>query len=146
MKWFLLVIIPLAGGCSANWHLKQAVKKDPSLLQTRTVVHTDTLVLPAKTIVDTLEVPTLDQWTAWENDSLRIELSLVKDSVGTERIVFKTQIKEQVIAREVKVECPPSVVSAEPASWRSRLSVWALFLIAILFSYGVGYVRGRVAA
>lgn len=146
MKWLLLVTIPLLGGCSASWHLKQAVKKDPSLLQTRTVVHTDTLILPAKTIVDTVEVPGLDQWTAWENDSLRIELSMVKDATGTERIVFKTQIKEQVIAREVKVPCPPSVVSPEPASWRSKLSVWGLFLIAIVFSYGVGYLRGRVAA
>lgn len=142
MKWVIISTLLLTS-CSANWHLQRAIKKDPSLLQTRTVVHTDTLVLPAKTIIDTLEVPTLDQWTAWENDSLRIELSLVKDSVtGVERIVFKTQIKEQVITREVKVECPPVVVA--PASWRSRLSIWALFLIAIVFSYGVGYLRGRL--
>lgn len=146
MKWVIISTLLLTS-CSANWHLQRAIKKDPSLLQTRTVVHTDTLMLPAKTIIDTLEVPTLDQWTAWENDSLRIELSLVKDSVtGVERIVFKTQIKEQVITREVKVECPPSVLPPAPSSWRSRLSVWGLFLIAIVFSYGVGFLRGRVAA
>lgn len=145
MKW-LFILIPLLTGCSANWHLQRAIKKDPSLLQTRTVVRTDTLVIPAKTIIDTVEVPTLDQWTAWENDSLRIELSMVKDATGTERLVFKTQIKEQVITKEVKVECPPSVLPPAPSSWRSRLSVWGLFLIAIVFSYGVGYLRGRVAA
>lgn len=146
MKWLLLATIPFLGGCSANWHLQRAIKKDPSLLQTRTVVRTDTLVIPAKTIIDTVEVPTLDQWTAWENDSLRIELSMVKDATGTERLVFKTQIKEQVITKEVRVECPPSVLPPAPSSWRSRLSVWALFLIAIVFSYGVGFLRGRVAA
>lgn len=142
MKWIIISTLLLTS-CSANWHLKKAISKDPSLVQTRTVVHTDTLVIPAKTIIDTIEVPTLDQWTSWENDSLRIELSLVKDSVhGRERIVFKTKIKERVIAREVKVECPPVVVA--PASWHSRLSIWVLFLIAILFSYGVGYLRGRL--
>jgi hypothetical protein len=142
MKWIIISSLLLTS-CSANWHLQKAIKKDPSLIQNRTVVHTDTLVLPEKVIIDTLEVPTLGQWTNWENDSLRIELSLVKDSVsGRERIVFKTKIKEQVITREVKVECPPVVVA--PASWHSRLSIWALFLIAIVFSYGVGYLRGRL--
>lgn len=143
MKW-LFILIPLLTGCSANWHLQKAVKKDPSLLQTRTVVHTDTLRIPGKTITDTIKVPTIDEWTSWENDSLRLELSMVKDSTGKERLVFKTHIKEQFITREVTVECPPSVLP--PSSWRSRLSVWALFLIAIVFSYGVGFLRGRVAA
>lgn len=142
MKWIIISSLLLTS-CSANWHLQKAIKKDPSLIQNRTVVHTDTLVLPEKVIIDTLEVPTLGQWNNWENDSLRIELSLVKDSVsGRERIVFKTKIKEQVITREVKVECPPVVVAR--ASWHSRLSIWALFLIAIVFSYGVGYLRGRL--
>jgi len=142
MKWSL-ILIPLLTGCSASWHLKQAVKKDPSLLQTKTIVLTDTLELPGKTIVDTLEVPTLDQWTAWENDSLRIELSLVKDAVtGESRIKFKADIKPQTITREVKVDCPPSVIQ-KPSS-RSRLSSFVLYALGALFVYGVGYLHGRV--
>lgn len=101
------------------------------------------LELPGKTIVDTLEVPTLDQWTAWENDSLRIELSLVKDAVtGHSRIKFKADIKPQTITREVKVDCPPSVIQ-KPSS-RSRLSSFVLYALGALFVYGVGYLHGRV--
>lgn len=141
MKW-LFILTLLLTGCSADWHLRRAIKKDPSLLQTKTVVLTDTLTIPGKTITDTIEVPTLDYATAWENDSLRLELSMVKDSTGRERLVFKTKIKEQVITREVKVDCPPSVI--QKPSLRSRLSSFVLYALAIVFAYGVGYLRGRV--
>lgn len=38
-----LIIILLLSSCSANWHIKRAVKKDPSILVKDTIVVTDSI-------------------------------------------------------------------------------------------------------
>lgn len=108
-KWLLFISIPLLTGCSANWHLKRAIAKDPSLLKSSTVVVRDTVVVPPITVTDTLFMPQLDSTAVWENDSLRIEFTKIKDESGRDRIVFKTQIKERFYPVEIAAECPPVI-------------------------------------
>lgn len=105
-KWLLFISIPLLTGCSANWHLKRAIAKDPSLLKSSTVVVRDTVVVPPITVTDTLFMPQMDSTAVWENDSLRIEFTKIKDESGRDRIVFKTQIKERFYPVEIEAECP----------------------------------------
>lgn len=108
-KWLLFISIPLLTGCSANWHLKRAIAKNPELLKASTVVVHDTVVVPPITITDTVSFPVSDSSVVWENDSLRIEFTKVKDASGKDRLVFKTQIKERLVPYAVEVECPPVV-------------------------------------
>jgi len=128
-KWLLFISIPLLTGCSANWHLKKAIAKDPSLLKATTVVVRDTVVVPPITVTDTLFMPQTDSTAVWENDSLRIEFTKIKDESGRDRIVFKTQIKERFVPVEVEAECPP-VVEFRPTPY-PKYKDYLIYILAV---------------
>ena len=55
MKWLAkLTLVLLLTSCSAQWHLKKAVQKDPSILEKDTLVVTDTVVVPPVVTTDTV--------------------------------------------------------------------------------------------
>jgi len=55
MKWLAkLTLVLLLTSCSAQWHLKKAVQKDPSILEKDTLVVTDTVVTPPVVTTDTV--------------------------------------------------------------------------------------------
>jgi hypothetical protein len=108
-KWLLFISIPLLTGCSANWHLKRAIAKNPELLKASTVFVHDTVVVPPMIVSDTVFMPEADSTVVWENDSLRIEFTKVKDASGKDRLVFKTEIKERLVPYGIEVDCPPVV-------------------------------------
>lgn len=128
-KWLLFISIPLLTGCSANWHLKKAIAKDPSLLKATTVVVRDTVVVPPITVTDTLFMPQKDSTAVWENDSLRIEFAKIKGESGRDRIVFKTQIKERFLPVEVEAECPP-VVEFRPKPY-PKYKDYLIYILAV---------------
>jgi hypothetical protein len=128
-KWALLMLIPLLSGCSANWHLKRAIAKNPELLKASTVVVHDTVVVPPMIVSDTVFMPQSDSSVVWENDSLRIEFTKVKDASGKDRLVFKTQIKERLVPYAVEVECPP-VVEYRPTPY-PKYKDYILYILAV---------------
>jgi hypothetical protein len=129
IKWLLFISIPLLTGCSANWHLKRAIAKNPELLKASTVVVHDTVVVPPITITDTVSFPVSDSSVVWENDSLRIEFAKVKDASGKDRLVFKTQIKERLVPYAVEVECPP-VIEYRPTPY-PKYKDYILYILAV---------------
>ena len=55
MKWLAkLTLVLLLTSCSAQWHLKKAMQKDPSILEKDTLVVTDTVVVPPVVTTDTV--------------------------------------------------------------------------------------------
>lgn len=111
MKWFPLVIaIPLLVGCSAEWHLKKAIKKNPALLLEPTVVtRWDTITMPPITIVDTLEIPAVGDSSVIENDSLQVVVKTVVDKDGNKKLSVSAKTKTIQIPHYIKVDCPPQV-------------------------------------
>jgi hypothetical protein len=102
--WILLLII--LSSCSAKYHLRKAIKKDPTLIKQIEVSHTDTLYLS-----DTITIPggvdtvvTID--TVFETDRTKV----INQGNGKYRIIEKefTIHHYDTIVREVKVkvDCP----------------------------------------
>ena len=81
MKWLgRLSLILLLSSCSAQWHLKKAVSKDPTILERDTLVVTDTVVSPPVAITDTVTLRQHDTITVVK-DRLKVQLVKVNDTV-----------------------------------------------------------------
>lgn len=93
----LLPIILIMCSCSAQWHLRKAITKDPSIIDTVKVVTVDTVWL---------EVKKIDTLFKYKFDTI----SFVKDSV---RIKFHYQYLDSIVYLDV--DCPdcPSINKTE---------------------------------
>ena len=81
MKWLVKLTLVLSlTSCSAQWHLKKAVHKDPTILEKDTLVVTDTVVSPPVAITDTVTLKQHDTITIVK-DRLRVQLVKVNDTV-----------------------------------------------------------------
>ena len=124
MKYIL--ILSLTGfltGCSATWHLKQAAKKDPSILKPTVVTIWDTIVTPPVYLVDTVSVPTAGDSSVIDNDTVRIVITKFQD-----KLIVKTQVKEVPYPVSVQAECPPQLV--QPETKAAKLKDFLLLFLA----------------
>jgi hypothetical protein len=81
MKWLVkLTLLLLLTSCSATWHLKKAVQKDPTILEKDTLVVTDTVVSPPVAITDTVTLKQHDTITLVK-DRLKVEIVKVNDTI-----------------------------------------------------------------
>lgn len=81
MKWLVrLTLMLLLTSCSAQWHLKRAVQKDPLILEKDTLVVTDTVVSPPVAITDTVTLRQHDTITVVK-DRLKVQLVKVQDTI-----------------------------------------------------------------
>lgn len=121
-----LLLIGLLTGCSATWHLNQAVKKDPSILKPTVVTIWDTIVTPPIYLTDTVEVPTAGDSTVIDNDTVRVVITKYQD-----KLIVKTQVKEVEVPVSVQAECPPQLVQPETKGAKIK-DFLLLFLAAAL--------------
>jgi hypothetical protein len=81
MKWLVkLTLVLLLTSCSAQWHLKKAVQKDPAILERDTLVVTNTVVSPPVAITDTVTLKQHDTITLVK-DRLRVKIVKVNDTI-----------------------------------------------------------------
>jgi len=81
MKWLVkLTLLLLLTSCSAQWHLKKAVQKDPAILEKDTLVVTTTVVSPPVAITDTVTLKQHDTITLVK-DRLKVQLIKVNDTI-----------------------------------------------------------------
>ena len=86
MKWLVKLIIVLSlTSCSAQWHLKKAVRKDPAILEKDTLVVMDTVVSPPVAITDTVIMKQHDTITLVK-DRLRVNIVKVNDTITIDAI------------------------------------------------------------
>ena len=128
-----LLVAGLLTGCSATWHLNQAVKKDPSILKPTVVTIWDTIVTPPVYLVDTVSVPTEGDSSVIDNDTVRIVITKYKD-----KMIVKTQVKEVPYPVSVQAECPPQLV--QPESKTEKVKNYLLLflggaLVLMMFLY-----------
>jgi hypothetical protein len=120
-----IIILVMSTGCSAGWHLKKAIQKNPSLAQTST--HTiDTLfVRDSVTITDTFTTKTID--------TITIEKDGVKTIVYRNHDVIRvhTVVKADTIRYTKTIQLPAQIKYTE----RVKVPQWiglTLFLGLIL--------------
>ena len=128
-----LLVAALLSGCSATYHLKKAVKKDPSILKPTIVTVWDTIITPPVYMVDTIGVIAEGDSSVIDNDTVRIVITKYQD-----KMIVKTQIKEVPYAVSVQAECPPQLVQPESKTGKVKdylLLFLAAALVVMMFLY-----------
>jgi len=129
-KLMIIAAVFMLSSCSAGWHIRQAIKKDPAILLSKTVVLKDT--------VYSKEIMIRDSFLTAETDTIFLE----KDKYWTRVIRVKDSIyvdggcKSDTIYRDVIVELPPRVEYVKQERSKTPMyvgiSIFLLLLLALL--------------
>lgn len=123
-KW-LPILILLMSSCSAQWHLKTAVRKDPTILKEKVMTVWDTVVTPPIVVVDTISLTDNDS-VVISNDTVSITITKYQD-----RWIVKTRVEPIEIVKEVKVNVPV-VQYVERNPLIAKIG-WLLALLIVLY-------------
>jgi hypothetical protein len=112
MKWLAqLSLILLLSSCSAQWHLKKAVQKDPMILKKDTLVVQDTLVVPPVVLKDTVTLRQHDTITITK-DRLRVKIVKVNDT-----LIIDAKCDSDTIVRTIEVPYDKVVYVEKESVW-----------------------------
>ena len=112
--------------CSAQWHLKKAVQKDPTILEKDTLVVTDTVVTQPVAITDTVTLRQHDTITLVK-EKLRVQLVKVNDTIT----INATCDSDTIISI---VEVPyEKIVYVEKETFWDKIKTLIYLLIIITF-------------
>jgi hypothetical protein len=113
--------------CSAQWHLKRACKKDPSICGDSAVVRVDTF-----TVRDTFEYHRVD--TTEVVDTITIDTGSIQIRIIRENNIIRTMVKQRPDTTYITTirTLPPRVVYKESwFKWWYLLIIFAIFVIII---------------
>ena len=125
MRYLLLIL--LLSGCSAQWHLKQACKKQPSICSDSVVVRVDTF-----TLRDTFEYHRVD--TTEVVDTIVIDTGSIQVRIIRENNIIRTTVKQKPDTTYITTTrtLPPTVIYKENLfKWWQLLIIFAIFVIII---------------
>jgi hypothetical protein len=125
-KWgaFSIFFWLALSGCSAEWHLRKAIAKNPSILHPKEIVLIDTMVITPSLRVDTLAYFRTDTITI-EKDRLRVQIKRVHDTL---RISAECQADTVRIVKEIAL---PPVIKYAPRKWWERVPLPLLLLLVV---------------
>lgn len=141
-KWGIvfLLLSTLMVGCSANkranWHLNRATRLNPSLLQERVIVKTDTVVTKEIVYADTVSFSGKDSIVV-SNDTVTTTIVKYKD-----KYIVKTKVEPYAIYRDVEVRVPIVEFRPSPKTWMDKAKDGLLILVItlLLFILATRYV------
>jgi uncharacterized protein (DUF111 family) len=123
-----LIIILLLSSCSAQWHIKQACKKEPALCTPDTFTITDTIKVHdslyfEKTVV-TKEIDTI----TIDTGSIRVKVIRYKDTIKT----IITQRPKTIIKTKTITTKPRLVYKEQDYPWWLVIVAIVLFILLII--------------
>lgn len=118
----------LLSSCSAQWHLKTAIKKDPMILEKDTVVVVDTLVTAPVTVRDTVTLSNRDTVTITK-DKLTVRIVRSFDTIAIE-----AECASDTIVRTIEVPYE-KVVYVQQKTLKQKLQNWALYLVVAFIGF-----------
>jgi hypothetical protein len=128
MKWLTVLTIALSlSSCSAQWHLRKAIKKDPSVLSKDTVVVTDTIVTAPVSVRDTITLQQRDTIIITK-DRLKVNIVRSFDTIMVDAICDSDTIVQVI---EVPV---PSIVMKDSDRWYNKVYKFSFYLLLLLLS------------
>ena len=105
-----LLLICLTTGCSTQWHLQKAIKKDPTILVQDTVVVLDTVVTNPTAVVDTVTISKVDTVEIVKNN-FRVKIMRSYDT-----LIIDGGCESDTIVRTVEVPIE-KIVYHEREKW-----------------------------
>lgn len=130
MRWTLLLLVSVLTSCSAHYHLRRAVKKDPSILQKDTITVVDTIVTPPVALTDTVVLRHMDTIMI-QKDRLKVKIMRSFDTLRVDAICDADTIISIV---EVPVE---RIIYQERETPMQKLQKLGLYLLAALVLWKV---------
>ena len=131
MKWLGRLILMLSlTSCSAQWHLKKAVQKDPTILEKDTLVVMDTVVSPPVAITDTVIMKQHDT-IRLVKDRLRVNIVKVNDTITIDAICDSDTIISIV---EIPYE---KIIYVEQESLLQKIQRLALYFLLVFLGFKV---------
>ena len=130
----LLSAILILSGCSAEWHLSRAIKKDPSILQPKTMIVTDTVVTDPIVVRDTVTTSAVDTIEIVK-DRFRVKIMRSYDT-----LVIDGGCDADTIVRTVRVDVPQLVVGESKFQRVQRYTFWGLITL-LLISIAILVIR-----
>lgn len=128
-----MLLSTLMVGCSANkranWHLNRATRLNPSLLQERVIVKTDTVVTKEIVYADTVSFSGSDSVVV-TNDT--VETTIIKYQ---DKYIVKTKVKPYNIVRDVEVKVPVIEYVPNPKTWVDKAKDVLLILVITLLLF-----------
>lgn len=118
----------LLSSCSAQWHLKTAIKKNPLILEKDTVTVVDTVVTAPVTVRDTVTLNNRDTITITK-DKLKIKIVRSFDT-----IVIDAECASDTIVRTIEVPYE-KVVYVQQKTLKQKLQTWALYLVVAFIGF-----------
>lgn len=126
ISWAGALIILLTS-CSANWHLKQACKKEPSIC-TPQVLKWDTIY-----VTDTLEY--YEEFYTDVHDTITIDTGSVIVKIIRENNILRTYIKQKgdTVRVTKTITLPPRIIPSDKEyPWWLVIVAGILFILLIL--------------
>lgn len=123
----LFILLILLSSCSAEWHLKKALKKDPKIIETKVINIYDTLWTNSIRFKDSINIDFKDSLII-TNDTVQVKLY----KKGKRQLIVKTVVKPYPIYKKVRI-----VETKYKRHWNSIL--WQ-----VVFAVGSVYCAGIV--
>ena len=106
--------------CSASFHLRRAIQKDPTIIQPEIVQVVDTVIItPSERVETTFVALPIDTITI-EKERLRIKIRRIHDTLRVEG-----ECRSDTITITETIELPP-VIKYEDRPWWSKWLMWGL--------------------
>ena len=130
----LLFATLILSGCSAEWHLTRAIKKNPSILQSRTMTVTDTVVTDPTVVRDTVTISQRDTVEIIK-DKFRVKIMRSYDT-----LIIDGGCDADTIVSTVSVSVPQLVVGESGLKRVQRYTFWGLISL-LLISIAILVIR-----
>jgi len=122
-NWLALLITTiLLNSCGAQWHLKKAIKKDPTILEKDTVVVVDTLVTAPVEVKDTITLEKRDTLVLTRD---RLKLKIVR---SFDTIAVEAECASDTIISTIRVPYE-KVVYIKQSTLKEKAQNWAFYLL-----------------
>lgn len=126
MKWiYTLSITILLSSCGAQWHLKKAIQKDPTILSKDTVVVTDTIVTAPVSVRDTITLQQRDTITITKD---RLKVNIVR---SFDTIMVDAMCESDTIVQVIEVPVP-SLVMKDSDRWYNKVYRFSFYFLLLL--------------
>lgn len=122
--WIISLAL-LLQSCGAQWHLKRAIAKDPTIVQERTEKLDTVVITKEKLVRDTIVLKRIDTTTI-ERNGVRIKIRRIHDTIQVQAECLSDTIR---IVKEIKV---PKIVYKEKKTTFGLVKLIIILVILLI--------------
>ena len=111
--------------CSANWHLRKAIAKDPTIIQAQVITLIDTVIVTPPERVETSFVALPIDTITIERERLKIKIRRIHDT-----LIVDGECKSDTIRITETIEGPPLIKYTPRPNWERWLIYGGFGLLA----------------